>query len=1254
MSSPMTQRTALGQNATIGALYDARRDEFLPRTLFNSSLPDDAVLMGGATKTTVHLSNMDTYKEKFDDLGITSELAASILSGIVVVGGSGHYLTEQRMSNNTLQAAINFKVSTVHEKLNLMSPSLRTNLAITSVSNNEATHVVTEIEYGAQSFITAQCQSPDGRNDGQLQAQFRADVDAFKQQLEASFIHANGTPRSYPGSRLPLTISAYADMLSDNGIAIQDFEEASRFLGLIPDHIKQQNNGKGHPIIYTLVPIAMLPLFLPITVNSGSNYPPPSVDCLQQFVTLFDQLAESQRRMNDYESYVARNKLYLPEAHVRLVSDRIASFLAAQTKLRSDYARVLQNVRSGLDEPARLWDLLKSSDMEDCKPQSVKDLVETHRQKVDFITEMVLAGATYIGYNHLDEKIEISRYHKDDVYIFSFNETSMKDPKILDGNKQLLLEILQDHSHRSYVAIVDYDAKGKSLEACRTSQYRDGKEVTGDMLEHRLFMAEKSFARYSQKSLDTKVVQKPLQRRFVKIACPGNNCNANEVLDWICFQCHAPVEFGFSDAYMYCDCGRSLFTSYDFRCSGAKHGEQYVRYEKDVLQVMLKSLTSDDNLNILILGETGVGKSTFINAFVNYLSYETLPDAMKADGLNWVIPCSFSTQKMDRNDPNSKIEQIKVKVGSRDDEQDGAKGASATQQTTVYPVTIGTRTIRLIDTPGIGDTRGLEYDQKNMADILNTLSSYEELHGILILLKSNNARLTTMFSFCVTELLTHLHRDSARNMAFGFTNTRISNYTPGDTFGSLETLLGRHPNVGLELTMSTTYCFDSESFRYLAAYKNGVFMENEEDFKRSWEHSRAEATRLLEHFESHPPHLVKSTISLNSTRELISQMTVPMAEISQLINTNISLVQDHKKALGDERLKGDALRKRLQIQKVQFVTHILDQPRTVCTEAACTECRDDGNQESKNLTIYKTHCHAPCYLENVKCDTKADPGLVDCAAFSNGYCNGCGHNWQQHMHVLYELHEQTGIVKDLEIEKQLNDHADDLTIRQAATYKAEKLINEYEGEHAQIQKAAAQFGLFLKKYSITPYNDATLDYLDVLIKEENGKVQAGGNTRKLDTLKKDRAKHVEIIKVLTESMKSDPNCRLLDEHGVNQLVTDLYSLPHFGRNLKSVKRSITAAHEATYRERPYRVKGSRGHMRTSNHRHQGHHARPLALPSRPNISAHAQGAKSSMQDMFSGMNRIITRPTKNFNAPLRSGSVSTAGSYVQRMFNKNA
>jgi predicted GTPase len=202
---------------------------------------------------------------------------------------------------------------------------------------------------------------------------------------------------------------------------------------------------------------------------------------------------------------------------------------------------------------------------------------------------------------------------------------------------------------------------------------------------------------------------------------------------------------------------------------------------------VLHQLDQSDYVNILTLGETGVGKSTFINAFVNYLSHASLDDAKAAEGLMSVVPCSFPLQVMD--DSSQEIEERMIRVGERKDEADGAKGASATQQTNVYSITIGTKTYRLIDTPGIGDTRGLAYDKKNMSDILQTLSSYESLHGILILLKSNYSRLTIMFRFCVKELLAHLHRSAAQNIAFGFTNTRISNYTPGDTFSPLKALL---------------------------------------------------------------------------------------------------------------------------------------------------------------------------------------------------------------------------------------------------------------------------------------------------------------------------------------------------------------------------------------------------------------------------------------------------------------------------------
>ena len=222
-----------------------------------------------------------------------------------------------------------------------------------------------------------------------------------------------------------------------------------------------------------------------------------------------------------------------------------------------------------------------------------------------------------------------------------------------------------------------------------------------------------------------------------------------------------------------------------------------------------------------------------------------------------------------------------------------------------------------------------------MADILQTLSNYDDLHGILILLKSNSARLTISFIYCLKELLKHLHRSASKNMVFGFTNTRISNYTPGDTYGPLKKLLSEHPDVGFSLTTGTTYCFDSESFRYLAAYKNNVHLPNEEDFRRSWQHSRMEALRLVKNFNAKPPHAVNSTLSLNGARELIAELTKPMAEIAQTIRANIALCKDKEKELGDTRLSGNKLRKRVQIQRIQLEPRPLDKPRTVCTASTC-------------------------------------------------------------------------------------------------------------------------------------------------------------------------------------------------------------------------------------------------------------------------------------------------------------------------------
>ncbi|KAI0850382.1 hypothetical protein F5Y00DRAFT_268504 [Daldinia vernicosa] len=1164
-------RPALGEQVPFGTLYDARTDQFLSQSLLREG---GEIFKASSAIPTNQLPEVNvifhgSYQAKFNLLNIGADLGASILAKLIKPKGASMYLDVPQQRDDILHAAIHHKVISAREKFNVVH--LRNQAAIDweALTDLDATHFVVGIEWGIQSIVSVQHAVSSSADHTVVEAQFRTKISNFKSAIESDTPIAQDSFTHGPTDKdMPLEITTYSDVSAECGVMVETLEKARSELSLIPMRIEKEYSNRGRPITYTLLPISFLGMIAESEERFGAAMTPISLETENLLVHLFDDFSQSYQKLHKNYEYISQHPKYSSERLRKEVESKVSNLKCAFQSFEQAYSEALVSVRSGKDKESLLRDLYAAYTSNETSPVTLANTTDRHVAKIKFILEATRMGATYT--NTEDPIIDL--IGNKDAYVFSFTDTALNDSKSWNKNATIFQDLLGHQSPDTLYIISDDDAVGNVSPYAYISFYEKGDLVSGDVLEEQTWLVKQCFVQYATNTLEDRDIKRPLKRRLVTMPCPSQSCSRSRICEWKCFNCRTPVEFGFTDKYIYCDCGRSSYENFSFRCDHPSHGGSFEKCNPQHVLSQLKNLGDSENINILILGETGVGKSTFINAFVNYLTFKTLDEAKAEEGLHWVIPCSFSTQIMDRNRPDGAIEQIKIQVGARDDEHDGSKGASATQRTTVYPITIGKRTIRLIDTPGIGDTRGIQYDKKNMADILSTLSSYDHLHGILILVKSNNARLTVTFNFCMKELLTHLHRSAASNMAFGFTNTRISNYTPGDTFGPLSTLIQNHSDIGLSLTTHTTYCFDSESFRYLAAFKNGTVMENEEDFRRSWEHSRTESLRLIDYFKSKTPHKVQSTISLNGARQLIASLTKPMAEMSALIKANISMLVDKIKELTDSRITGEKLRERLYIEKKHLRSKPLDMPRTVCKEKDCIELRDDGG--GVIATVYKTHCHSICFLDDVEVDQVAHPSLIGCAAFAgSNYCRKCTHHWQSHLHVRFELEEYMATVTDTEVERQIQANADDVTLRERVIENLNNLIAEYKEEHAKLQNASARFGVFLKKYSITPYNDATLEYLDMLIKDEEMKVQVGGNRKRLDDLLEDRRMHEELVDILTRNMdnKYQLQYQVLNEAGVENLVSQLYGLKHFGANLKTVRNDISTAHEAANRERPFRV-----------------------------------------------------------------------------------
>lgn len=343
-------------------------------------------------------------------------------------------------------------------------------------------------------------------------------------------------------------------------------------------------------------------------------------------------------------------------------------------------------------------------------------------------------------------------------------------------------------------------------------------------------------------------------RALVKLPCPNSvegECS-DHVLTWQCATCLQMLAYGFDDQF-YCQCGRAPVENFEFHCNGKEHTEHFLPFPKRDLLSRLADLKASPEYTLLLLGESGCGKSTTVNAIANYLKFASFEEAIEGEFIQ-VIPSKFMIPHPQTGEP------FIIDTGT-DPNEGTVDGESKTISPQTYCFWLGETLIRIIDTPGVGDTRGVEKDKENFEKILTHLHNYDKLNGILVLMKSNETRKTVTFRYCISELLTHLHKSASKNIIFCFTFSRNSFYGPGEGFFNLNNFLKNDLKLdNLELDRERNCFFiDNEAFRFIAAKKkNYVFPEYlQKSYKESWAKSVEQTTLMVKRVMSLSAHNLK-------------------------------------------------------------------------------------------------------------------------------------------------------------------------------------------------------------------------------------------------------------------------------------------------------------------------------------------------------------------------------------------------------------
>lgn len=427
---------------------------------------------------------------------------------------------------------------------------------------------------------------------------------------------------------------------------------------------------------------------------------------------------------------------------------------------------------------------------------------------------------------------------------------------------------------------------------------------------------------------------------------------------------------------------------------------------------------------IMLLGATGSGKTTLINGMINYILGVDFTDNVRYKLI--VEPTA--------NQAKSQTKYISAYTLHNVD------GSPLN-----YKITI-------IDTPGFGDTTGLEQDKKIVEQIREFFSMKDgimDLDAVGFVAQASLARLTQPQRYIFDSILALFGKDIVDNI-----------------FLMLTFADGQEPPVLAAVKEHKVPYKYFSKFNNSALFANNKATDDDDDNFDGmfWKMGEKSFKKFFKHLET------TQSVSLRLTKDVLQERKQLEATISGLRPlmdeglAKMSTLADYEQIVGKHE-KDIEQNKNFKFNVTREKVRKVPTPSGRCI-TTCYQC-------------HKPPCHNPCGLSPT--DDKRG-----CAVMQNEHCTVCGCHWSKHANTpfMYESYFEKETQTSEDLLKKYNIAID-------AKNKTQTLIDRIQAEFEeiaenvlvmtdQVRKSLTQ----LDKIALKPNPLTSIEYLDLSIQDE--------------------------------------------------------------------------------------------------------------------------------------------------------------------------